>query len=263
MLQIVRTMPGSTETKEDFMNKKLASIGLMCAFLAACGGDDTPAPAPAPAPQLSPEGFWEGQASTGTNVMLAVLENGATWGIYTHGGYIVGALAGYTSFDGNQLSGSGRDFNLLSSTVSYGTYTGTYSPRSRINVGLSNGSTFTGGYNAHYDQPASLAAITGTFSGTGVTGTTAPQAVAISVSSTGQVTVPSAQGCGGSGTVQPRASGKNVYDVMIRFLGVTCALGNGTTVRGIAVYDADQQNLWALALNDGKTDGFIYGAHKN
>ena len=24
------------------MNKKLAGIGLMCAFLVACGGDDTP-----------------------------------------------------------------------------------------------------------------------------------------------------------------------------------------------------------------------------
>lgn len=247
------------------MNKKLAVVGLLCAFVAACGGgdDDAPAPEPEPAPVSTPEGFWVGRASTGTEVYLAVLEDGKTWGLYQSGGYIVGALAGETRHSGNQLSGSGKDFNLLSRTVSSGTYSGTFSSKNHVDVRLSSGSTFTGSYNAYYDQPASLAAIAGTFSGSGVTGSTLPQAITINISASGEVTAPSSQGCGGSGTLLPRASGKNVYDVRITFQGSTCALGNGTTVRGIAVYDTAQRSLWAIALNSSSSDGFIYSAVKN
>jgi hypothetical protein len=276
-MRAAHARPESTKPNEEYMNKKLATLGLLCALVTACGGDGgdapapapaptpapSPAPAPAPTPAPTPEGFWVGRASTGTEVFLAVLDDGKTWGLYQSGRTIVGALAGETSFSGNQLSGSGRDFNLPSRTISSGTYAGTFSARSYVDVRLSNGSTFTGSYDPRYDQPASLAAVAGTFSGAGVTGTTAPQAVTISVSSTGQVTLPSTQGCGGSGTVQPRASGKNVYDVTITFQGSTCALGNGVTVRGIAVYDSAQRNLWALALNGAKNDGFIYSALKN
>lgn len=251
------------------MDKKLVAAALLCAFVTACGGggdDDAgpePGPGPTPPPASSPEGFWVGDASTGTRVSLAVLDDGKTWGLYESGGYIVGALAGETSYSGNQLSGSGRDFNLLSRRVDPGTYTGTFSAKNRVDVRLSSGATFSGSYDARYDQPASLAAIAGTYSGTGVTGWTWPHAVTINVSSTGQITAPSSEGCGGSGSVLPRRSGKNVYDVTITFQGSACALGNGTTVRGIAVYDAGSRGLWAVALNSVKTDGFIYSAVKN
>ena len=192
-----------------------------------------------------------------------MLDDGKTWGIYQSGGYIVGALAGETSFNGNQLSGSGQDFNLLSRTIDPGTYAGTFSAQSHVDVRLSNGSTFTGSYDSRYDEPASLAAVAGTFSGSGVTGRIAPQAIGISISSNGQITMPTSQGCSGSGSVQPHASGKNVYDVTITFQGSTCALGNGATVRGIAVYLSAQRGLVAVALNGAKTDCFIYSAVKN
>ena len=103
----------------------------------------------------------------------------------------------------------------------------------------------------------------GFFSGEGVTGTTFPQAYGVSIGVDGLITLPSTQGCGGAGWVLPRASGKNVYDVTITFQGSTCALGHGTTVRGIAVYDTAQRSLWALALNSAKSDGFIYVARKD
>ena len=192
-----------------------------------------------------------------------MLDDGKTWGLYQSGGYIVGALVGDTSFSGNQLSGSGRDFNLVSRTISAGTYTGTFSARSYVDVQLSNGSTFAGSYDVSYDQPATLAAVAGTFSGSGVTGTISPQSTTISISSSGQITMPTSQGCGGSGAIQPRTSGKNVYDVTVTFQGSTCALGNGATVHGIAVYDSTQRSLSALAVNGAKTDGFIYSGRKN
>ncbi|MFD1891659.1 hypothetical protein H0I39_10730 [Ottowia beijingensis] len=246
------------------MSKKLAVVALLCTVLTACGGsgdDDTPVPEPTP--QASPEGFWVGHASTGTDVFVAVLEDGQSWGIYASGGYIVGALTGTTSFRGDQLSGSGRDFNLPARSVSDASYAGTFSARNQIDVRLSNGSTFTGRYDDSYDQPASLATLVGFFSGEGVTGTTFPQAYGVSIGVDGLITLPSTQGCGGAGWVLPRASGKNVYDVTITFQGSTCALGHGTTVRGIAVYDTAQRSLWALALNSAKSDGFIYVARKD
>ena len=54
-----------------------------------------------------------------------------------------------------------------------------------------------------------------------------------------------------------------MYDVTVTFQGSTCALGNGATVHGIAVYDSTQRSLSALAVNGAKTDGFIYSGRKN
>ena len=268
------------------MNKKLATIGLLCALVTACGGDggDAPAPAPAPTPAPSPapgpapaptpapapapalaptpEGLWEGRASTGVDVALTVLENGETWGVYASGGYIVGALFGDTTARGNQLSGSGVDFNLLSRTVQPGSYTGSFTARSSINVQLSAGATFTGSYNAAYDQPASATNLAGSFTGEAVTGLTAPQAVSITVSAAGVITMPASQGCSAAGTARPRATGKNVFDVSVTFQGNGCALGHGTTARGVAYYDTAQRRLLVLALNNARTDGFIYVAVK-
>lgn len=239
------------------MNKSLATIGVLCAFLAACGGSDDDNAEP-PAPPSSAEGFWLGRTSTGMDVQLAVLENGETWGVYSSRGMVAGALIGNTSTDGTRLSGSGLDFNLSSRNVSKGTYSGSFTPKSNVSIALSNGTSFTGTYSSVYDQPASLAALAGTFSGGGVTGTTAPQTITVTISSSGAVTLPASGGCGASGTTSPRPSGKNVFDLSITFQGSTCALGHGATVRGVAFYDTTTRHLTALAANGAKTDGFIF-----
>lgn len=243
------------------MKLKLAAAGMLCAMLAACGGgsDDSAAP---PAPAATAEGFWAGRASTGTDVALAILENGDTWGYYASGGYLVGALAGSTSFSGNQLSGSGKDFNLLYRTVTPGSYTGTFSAKDSVSIKLSDGSTFTGSYDARYDQPASLAALAGSYSGQGVTGTTAPQSASITITASGAVSMPAVSGCSASGTATPRTSGKNIFDITITFSGSACALGSGAVVKGAGFYDSTQRTLIGLALNGAKNDGFIYFGQK-
>jgi len=208
------------------------------------------------------EGFWVGRSSLGADVALTVLENGETWGVYTSGGYIVGALAGSTSVTGRAMSGSGADFNLLNRTVSRGSFVGTFVPQQSISAQLSSGATFSGRYNSLYDQPASLSAAAGTYIGQGVTGWTSPQTIGVTVSSTGTITMPASLGCSASGTVLPRSSGKNVFNVSVRFQGTTCALGNGATAQGVAFYDAAQRTLLVLALNSAQTDGFIYYAAK-
>jgi hypothetical protein len=192
------------------------------------------------------------------NVNLAILETGETWGIYTSGTSIVGALYGNTTSSGASLTGSGSDFNIPSRIVSSASYSGSYSPKTTIRVNTSGGVSFAGTYETDYDTPASLAAVAGTFSGQGVSGNSAVQAVSVTISPTGAVTVPASLGCSAAGSAVPRLSGKNILNVSITFSGSTCALGSGTTASGVAYYDAATRQLLVLALNSAKTDGFIY-----
>ena len=242
------------------MKKSLSMIGLTVA-LTACGGggDDAPAaPNPPPAPVTTAEGFWTGTASTGNDVSLAILENGETWGVYSRGSVIVGALYGQTTTSGGTLIGSGQDFNIPSRTVVPGTYAGSFVAKTSVSVRTSAGGSFTGIYDTDYDAAPSLSALAGTFSGTGVSGGSPVQNAPVTISSNGAISVPSSLGCSASGTAVPRPSGKNIFNVTVTFNGSNCALGNGTTTAGIAYYDVPTRQLLVMALNSGKTDGFIY-----
>lgn len=245
--------------------KKLLMTSLAL-VLAACGGGGSDAPvAVAPAPQpvvATAAGFWEGTASTGVVVSLAILEDGQTWGVYTSGNQIAGALYGVTTSSGTTLSGTGKDFNVPTRSIGSASYTGTFAANSRISVNTSTGGSLTAAYVATYDQPASLTALAGTFQGTGITGTTNAQAIPVTISTTGAITVPTSQGCGATGTAVPRASGKNIFDISVTFNGSNCALGNGSTTTGVGYFDTAKRRLLVVALNSAKSDGFIYVGQK-
>lgn len=246
--------------------KQFATLGLTV-LLAACGGGggggvQPPATAPVSTPISTAEGLWEGTASTGSSVALALLETGETWGVYTSNGLITGALYGNTASSGTTLSGAGRDFNIPSRSVGSGSYTGTFVEKSSIRVATSSGSTFSGAYITTYDQPALLATLAGTFSGQGVSGTSAAQTVSVTISSSGAVTTPASPGCSASGSAKPRASGKNIFDVTLTFTGSACALGNGASTTGIVHYSATTRRIVMMALNTTKSDGFIYVGQK-
>jgi hypothetical protein len=236
--------------------KRILSIIGAAIVLTACGGGGDDAPA------TTAEGFWFGTASTGEDVTLAILDNGETWGVYTSGSLIEGVLYGRTTSSGTSLSGSGTAFNLGSRTSTTATYSGTFNSKANISVRSSDGGSFSGTYERDYDVAPSLTAMAGTFTGTGVSATTAPQSASVTISSTGAITVPASLGCSASGTASPRPSGKNIFDVSVTFSGSSCALGNGGTATGIAYYDTVERSLTVLALNSGKTDGFIYVGSK-
>ena len=242
--------------------KQFAVIGLTVLLAACGGGGGGSAQLPAPAPIATAEGFWEGTSSTGTSVALAVLENGETWGVYTLSGSIIGALYGNTVSSGTTLSGTGIDFNIPSRSVRPGSYTGTFVEKSSIRVATSSGSTFSGAYGTSYDQPASMATLAGTFSGQGVSGTSLAQAVSVTISSSGAITVPGSLGCSATGSAKPRTSGRNIFDVTIAFTGNTCALGNGASATGIVYYNATTRRVVVMAMNATKSDGFIYVGQK-
>ncbi|WHZ09845.1 MAG: hypothetical protein OJF60_000284 [Burkholderiaceae bacterium] len=194
---------------------------------------------------------------------MAVLENGETWGLYSQSGYIVGALYGATKSSDSTLSGSGLDFNIPSRTVTPGSYSGTFEAKGTVDVTMSTGAKFTGSYDAAYDQvPASLSTLAGTFTGSGVSGTSPVQTASVIVSAIGQINGQLSQNCTVSGTIAPRPSGKNVYDVVATFTGVDCALGNGVSTTGTGYYDAASKQIEVLAVNAAKTDGFIYVGSK-
>lgn len=229
---------------------------LASALLTGCSGGGGGS-APVPAPVTTAEGFWSGTASTGPKVALAILENGDTWGVYTSNNLIVGALHGTTTSSGTTLTGSGSDFNIPTRTVTPGTYSGTFASKSNVNITTSSGSNFTGTYDASYDTPASLTSLSGTFSGSGLTGSTSAQSATVGISSLGVVSS-IGNGCSAAGTATPRPSNKNIFNVTITFTGTNCALGNGAVTTGIAYYDAANRQVLVMALNSAKTDGFIY-----
>ena len=209
----------------------------------------------------SAEGFWSGPASTGFTVNLVILETGETWGIYSTGNTIYGALYGQTTTSGNVVSGTGTDFDLVNRTSTASSFSGSVSPKSSLSVRTASGTTFSGTYSATYDTAASLALLAGTFTGTAVTANTAPTTVQVTVSASGAITLPATNGCSATGTATPRPTGKNVFNISVTYSG-TCALGNGTTTNGVGYYEASSKRLFGLALNTSKSDGFIFAGVK-
>jgi hypothetical protein len=230
--------------------KYLLAIGLVLSLSACGGGGDSPK-------QTSAEGFWNGTTSTGYTGNVVVLENGETWGFYSSGSVLYGALYGTTTTSGNTLTGSGADFNLATRVVTQGSYTGTFKEQSTISLTTSLGTAFNGVYGTTYSTPASLTTLAGTFTGQALTGKTAPQTSTVTITSSGQLKIPATLGCATSGTVAPRSSGKNIFDLNVTFTGSTCALGNGGTAKGVLYYDAAIKQILAMGMNTGKTDGFI------
>ena len=225
------------------------------ALLAACGGGGDTDSSTKPIQTSTTEGFWTGTASTGNTVQLVVLENGETWGIYSRAGVLRGALYGNTTSASGTLSGSGLEIG--STGLASGSYSGTYTAKSTITVKTSDGGTFNGSYSSAYEQPASLSTLAGTYVGYVAT-KTASGSDSVTISNTGAIQAGSASTCLSTGTATPRASGKNVFDVSIRFAGPTCLLGNGTTATGIAYYDTASRQVMTLALNSAKSDGLLF-----
>jgi hypothetical protein len=142
------------------------------------------------------------------------------WGVYTSGDTIVGALFGNTTSSATALTGSGLDFNISARTVTPGTYSGTFSDNSSIQVTTQpSGVTFSGRYDAAYDVPASLATLAGTFVGLGVSGGSPVQPITATITADGAIAVPASLGCSASGTATPRPTGKNIFNVSVTFVG--------------------------------------------
>ena len=130
-----------------------------------------------------------------------------------------------------------------------------------VNYGVNGTVSFAGGpipgslYD--YNIPASLSTIAGAWSVMSFYGGN----VSINVSSSGSLTVQEGT-CNGTGTVTPRASGKNVFNVTVTFGATGCALPGATTT-GIAIaypLSTGQTQIIAAITNSARTEGFaVFG----
>lgn len=227
--------------------------------LVACGGGGGAAPASVPAPvtNVSAEGIWSGTGSNGVVISFVILENGETWGLYGTSASINGALFGSTTTSGTAVSMTGNSFDFISRASGPGSLTGSVVSKSTLSVVSNAGTTLNAAYSATYDQAPSLAALAGTFSGQAVSGTVAPQATTVTISATGVVTAV-VIGCTTSGSVVPRPTGKNIFNVSVTSVGPACALGSGTVSTGVASFNPATRQFIAMALNPSKSDGFVY-----
>lgn len=222
----------------------LAGACTAAALLIACGGGES-SPVP-PVATVSAEGIYVGtitSGSTSRNYQTLVLENGDIWALYgtsaSNGTFTVaGFIQGASSVTTNQLSApSVKDFgvdpaqtNRLVATVdaTAKTLNGTLTTASNASV------TFTGGPNPsstyNYATAASVASIAGNWSLGALTG----EQIALAVASNGSFTARTNTGCSFSGSITPRPSGKNVFNMALTFGPTPCSLA-GQAATGIAL----------------------------
>jgi len=208
----------------------------------------------------SAEGFWRGTTPTRRTVGGLVLDDGSYWVFYTARGdpnLLAGLVQGTgTSHSGSFCSSNTGDFNVEGVGILTATMRGTYVQKNSFNgtIAYRRGGTssFTSTYNPDYERVPNVNVMVGSYSGRLATS----QTVTVTVSSAGTLSGHSTDGCTFTGSFSPRAKG-NVFNVAVTFGGGPC--GNGTdTVNGVAFYDAATRRLYSAALNNARTNGFIF-----
>lgn len=231
--------------------KKLISLTLTALVLglAACGGGGGTTNA-------DPQGIWTGPSSNGYTVNMVVLENGETWGIYSSGSMIYGSGYGTASVSGNMITIPGTDFYFPTNSATKGTFTGTVTAKSTMSLTSGNANVALS-YLSQYDTAATAAAVTGNWSFIGRSGSYTLMPGSISVNSSGAFQL-NQTNCTTIGSIVPRPSGKNVYNVTLNSVGSSCAVGQGL-MAGVAYLDMSvtPNRFLSLALTSSKSDGVI------
>lgn len=245
---------------------------LAAVALTACGGggdSDSGGPGPGTGAGTA-EGAYGGSLtnSSADAFNMVVLENGEFWAVYgsTFGEVLVleGLVHGTgASNNGAFTSSNARDFNLA--YVADATVSGTYVAGRSITGSFNYGSTasgFSGTTEAvapyDYNQQASLQGVTGTWPMASLGGSPAEVTLASDGAFQGY-----SDGCSITGTMTPRPSGKNVFNVRVNFGAWPCAAPN-STADGIAIYSpiegsSAHQLLVAWANSAGTVAGVAVG----
>ena len=213
---------------------------LFAILLAGCGGGGSSSGGGGNIVTGTAEGVYSGTVTGGNSFDGIVLEDGTFYSLYgtrTGGVLYVGGFAtgNGTSYNGSYTIANLKDY--LSSGVIYtGTVSASYGVGSTLSGTLiENGvtGTFTSTViptsTYVYNAGANLSHISGAWALTDLQGA----AVSMNIATSGAFTATSA-GCSFSGSLTPRASGKNVFNLAITFGGSPCALP-GQTATGIAI----------------------------
>lgn len=235
--------------------------GLVLSVLAGCGGGGSDSSVASDGSAVgsasSAEGAYEGTTSTGRAFDTIVLEDGQYWTIYgqiSSGAFLVEGLIQGTgqASNGSFSSSDLKDFYYTGASAS-GSLSATYNPGVSFNGTMNSFSpaTFTASASTsstyNYNSSANLADISGAWSMTVLTGASATLNIAANGSFSGM-----SGGCSFSGTIAPRASGKNVFTVTTTFGASPCTLANQTvTGIGVSYILANSQRELMVAAVDG------------
>lgn len=245
----------------------MAASALAFLGLVGCGGGGGGAASSSTPGEA--QGVYSGSFSTPTfpsgKFSTLVLDTDEIWTLYGTEG-AGGALLVYGLIQGQGTSSSGtftvnslKDY-YYDGTSATGTLSARYQVGSTFNGTVSaNGQSVSfsgvvpaaGSTNYNYNTAANLADIAGSWSGTNMSGVTSNY----TISSGGTFSGTNQYGCGFSGTVTPRASGKNVFDVSLtNNTSNACGATSGLTGRGIAVSsvlgNGSRQLIVAVVTND-------------
>jgi hypothetical protein len=210
-------------------------------------------------PVSTAEGLYYGTTSRGKSIYGIVLDNGTFYVIYTAPGSstVAGVVNGVaSSANGLFTSPNARDF-AIGTGVYAASVSGSFLPRASLNgviaeSGLSE--TFAASYVSAYEQPASLTVVAGSYAGSAAS-SAGWQSAVVTINSAGAFSG-SAYGCSFGGTVSPHGS-VNVFDLSVTFHGGGCLFGT-STLFGIGYYDATTRQIYAVAPNAARTDGFLF-----
>ena len=234
-----------------YRKTKLALVISSVALLLACGGGGGGSTS-----NVDPQGIWYGPASTGYDIKAVVLETGETWGFYTSGSTIYGALYGSTAVNGSSVSITGTDFNFLTNSTAPGNLRGTVTAKSSMSLSGTN-STVPLTYDSSYDIPASASAAMGTYSFFGRSSGYILIPGSITIDGAGRFIL-NQTNCVTTGSIVPRAGGKNIYNMTLTAVGAGCAAGQ-STLSGVTYLNTSitPHQFYALALKSDKSDGLI------
>lgn len=244
---------------------RIAGTATLTLFLGACGGgggggDGGPSPA---------QGLYIGSTSDGRSVSGYIFADGSVWMAYStvaNDNVIAGFVRANSSASNGELElSSGRDYNLEGLGVSSFNGTGTYQEQVEFETTLrfSGGTTrqVSADYSDVYNDTPTMAALQGTYSAT-AGGPSFDDQVTFTISSSGAVSGSSNFfDCDFTGQATPRADA-NAYNLQITFSGGECA-APGETVRGIASYNAAEQQMIGLLTLSDRSDGAVFVGNKN
>jgi hypothetical protein len=207
------------------------------------------------------EGLWKGTTSRNQIIWGLVFADGAYYVLYSQPGTssVAGVLQGHGAFaNGSFSSTDGRDFGLPPTPgVVAASMAGTYTPKGTLQGSISEAagtSTFSATYDQTSDDPANLAGMAGTFTGSVASSVGVQNAVFV-MSASGTFTG-NASGCTFSGTALPHDN-LNLLDVSIHFNGGSCTFGT-STLSGAAYYSAASKVIYGAAPNASRTDGLLF-----
>ena len=247
---------------------KPASALLIVVLLTACGGGDgdpggkglnlSGNPGGASGGLLDLEGLWAGQSNDGMQTALVVLEDGSAWGLQRRGSVLASAIVGKASSSGGVFSMQASVFNLRDWYPANSTYAGTYTARSSIAATSSGNSPLALSYKSAYESAATLSAVAGSYSLNGMSKTAPAPRVTMTLSASGAISFSNWGACSPTSTVSPRSSGRNVFNLSIRF-NDDCPLAKNTLVNGVFFVDksASPAHAYVLAQTANKDDGFF------